>query len=118
METEFNGDPVAGGTFPALIWKTFTEAALRVRGDEPRTFEFPPFLSGTSSASSAATSACCSTTGSAAALSVVYFRNFGPKRTANCKLNEVEVPRTSSAGRSPGRGAGPARSPAARVGAG
>ena len=28
MLTEFRGHPVAGGTFPALIWKTFMEHAL------------------------------------------------------------------------------------------
>ena len=28
MLTEYHGDPVAGGTFPALIWKTFMEEAL------------------------------------------------------------------------------------------
>ena len=27
METEFQGDPVAGGTYPAGIFKTFVEAA-------------------------------------------------------------------------------------------
>jgi len=31
METEFNGRPVAGGTFPAAIWKSFM--------DEARTYE-------------------------------------------------------------------------------
>jgi penicillin-binding protein 1A len=30
METEFNGQPVAGGTFPAGIFKTFVESALRI----------------------------------------------------------------------------------------
>jgi penicillin-binding protein 1A len=29
METEFNGEPVAGGTYPAAIWKSFVEAARR-----------------------------------------------------------------------------------------
>jgi penicillin-binding protein 1A len=28
METEFNGEPVAGGTYPAAIWKSFVEKAL------------------------------------------------------------------------------------------
>ena len=28
METEFAGQPVAGGTYPAAIWKTFVERAL------------------------------------------------------------------------------------------
>jgi penicillin-binding protein 1A len=30
METEFNGQPVAGGTFPAGIFKTFVESVLRI----------------------------------------------------------------------------------------
>ncbi len=28
METEFNGQPVAGGTYPAAIWKSFMDTAL------------------------------------------------------------------------------------------
>jgi penicillin-binding protein 1A len=31
METEFNGDAVAGGTYPAAIWKSFVEKALGYR---------------------------------------------------------------------------------------
>ena len=31
MQTEFAGQPVAGGTFPAAIWKTFMERALAIR---------------------------------------------------------------------------------------
>src|SRR5215210_2466062 len=30
MKTEFNGEPVAGGTFPAGIWKTFMESVLKI----------------------------------------------------------------------------------------
>jgi penicillin-binding protein 1A len=30
METEYNGEPVAGGTFPAGIFRTFMESALRI----------------------------------------------------------------------------------------
>jgi penicillin-binding protein 1A len=29
MRTEFRGEPVAGGTFPALIWKAFMEGVLK-----------------------------------------------------------------------------------------
>jgi penicillin-binding protein 1A len=29
METEFRGQPVAGGTYPASIWKTFVERAMQ-----------------------------------------------------------------------------------------
>ena len=35
MLTEFEGDPVAGGTFPAPIWKEFATKALRTL-NEPR----------------------------------------------------------------------------------
>jgi penicillin-binding protein 1A len=30
METEFQGEPVAGGTYPAGIWKTFMEGLLKI----------------------------------------------------------------------------------------
>ena len=30
MQSEFNGQPVAGGTYPAGIWRTFVEAAMRL----------------------------------------------------------------------------------------
>ena len=30
MKTEFQGEPVAGGTFPAGIWKTFMQAVLKI----------------------------------------------------------------------------------------
>jgi penicillin-binding protein 1A len=30
METEFQGEPVAGGTYPAAIWKTFVQALLKI----------------------------------------------------------------------------------------
>ena len=30
MKTEFQGEPVAGGTYPAGIWKTFMESVLRI----------------------------------------------------------------------------------------
>ncbi len=32
MLTEFRGEPVTGGSFPALIWKSFMEKAVRERG--------------------------------------------------------------------------------------
>ena len=35
MRTEFSGQPVAGGTFPAGIWRTFVEAAMRL-GYKPK----------------------------------------------------------------------------------
>jgi penicillin-binding protein 1A len=40
METEFNGEPVAGGTLPAMIWKAFMTRALR--GEESESFTPAP----------------------------------------------------------------------------
>jgi penicillin-binding protein 1A len=36
MKTEFNGQPVAGGTYPAAIWKSFVEQALNYKDYAPR----------------------------------------------------------------------------------
>ena len=36
METEFGGEPVAGGTLPAMIWKEFQTQALGAPGGERR----------------------------------------------------------------------------------
>jgi penicillin-binding protein 1A len=42
MLTDFHGDPVAGGTYPALIWKAFMERALPALGAEPQPFPARP----------------------------------------------------------------------------
>ena len=42
METEFHGEPVAGGTLPALIWKAFMTQALA--GKPASSFTSPPYL--------------------------------------------------------------------------
>ena len=94
MLTEYHGDPVAGGTFPALIWKSFAESAVRLRGDEPESFDSPPFLSGSTKRVVRRDGRLLLDNGLCrGALSIVYFSGYGPKRTANCKPNEVEVPR-------------------------
>ena len=41
MQTEFHGHPVAGGTFPALIWKSFMTKALAYLKLPPETFPTP-----------------------------------------------------------------------------
>ena len=94
MLTEFGGEPVAGGTLPALIWKRFMARALRYLEKEPVGFPSPP-----SEYESALhvvqrdgriqkDNGVCED-----AHWVVYFGGFGPARTAGCKPNEVEVPR-------------------------
>ena len=44
MLTEFGGQPVAGGTLPAEIWKEFMTGALPALDDAPETFSAPPYL--------------------------------------------------------------------------
>src|SRR5262249_56755899 len=45
MLTEFDGEPVAGGTLPALIWKAFME---KTKDDLGHYFDTPPYLGGSS----------------------------------------------------------------------
>jgi penicillin-binding protein 1A len=94
MLTEFNGDAVAGGTFPALIWKTFMEDALERRKEEPEYFQLPPALYGSSKRVVWRDGRLMLDNGLCkGAVDVVYFTDKGPSRTARCKPNEVEVPR-------------------------
>jgi penicillin-binding protein 1A len=93
METEFHGDAVAGGTFPALIWKSFTESAMRIQKQDPAYFEPPPYLSGTSKRVVQRDGRLLLDNGLCkGAHSLVYFAGRGPTKTAHCKPNEVEVP--------------------------
>jgi penicillin-binding protein 1A len=94
MLTEFHGDPVAGGTYPAQIWKTFMEAALPYLGKEPVGFPEPAL-------DYAVTTRVVHRGGRTQldnglcrdAREVAYFAGFGPRTRADCKVNEVEVPR-------------------------
>ena len=94
MLTEFDGEPVAGGTYPALIWKSFMEQALPYLHDGPESFA-PPLLPycARRSSSSGETGSCSWTTATAdTPRQVLYFSGRGPARTADCKANEVDVP--------------------------
>ena len=93
MLTEYHGRAVAGGTFPAQIWKTFMESAFTELRSAPETFESPPYLSIATrrvtyrdGKTELDNGRCRDTT------LVVYFSGRGPSTTANCRLNEVEVP--------------------------
>jgi penicillin-binding protein 1A len=94
MLTEFHGDPVAGGTYPAQIWKSFMEAALPYLGKQPEAFESPeldyasPARVVQRDGGIQLDNGLCRD-----AREVVYFAGFEPRRTADCKANEVEVPR-------------------------
>jgi penicillin-binding protein 1A len=93
MLTDYHGDPVAGGTYPAMIFKSFMETAL-VQLDAPaESFVAPsyPYASPHRvvfrDGRWRADNGYCRNT-----RVVLYFAERGPATTANCKPNEVEVP--------------------------
>ena len=94
MLTEYDGEPVAGGTFPALIWKTFMEEALDYLKEDPAYFDSPsvPYAAPVEVVQRGGRlmkdNGVCRE-----AKSVWLFSGQGPDRTAGCKPNEVEVPR-------------------------
>jgi penicillin-binding protein 1A len=93
MLTDFNGDPVAGGTYPALIWKAYVEKALEILGLERE--EFPPrplsygsglYVVDRDGRLSVDNGVC------RGARSVVFMTDSDSLPVADCKPNEVEVP--------------------------
>jgi hypothetical protein len=94
MLTEYDGEPVAGGTFPALIWKSFMEKALDYLKAEPAYFDSPtlPYPSPISIVQRGGRvmrdNGLCRE-----ARTVYLFEDARIDRTAACKPNEVEVPR-------------------------
>ena len=94
MLTEYNGDAVAGGTFPALIWKSFMERTLSYLHDPPADFpsvslpySVPRTVVYRHGQLQLDNGNCNSTK------QLLYFAGDRPQRTANCKVNEVEVPK-------------------------
>jgi penicillin-binding protein 1A len=104
MLSEFHGDSVAGGTFPALIWKSFMERATpywmkRMDREQPersteRSFVEPlyPYSSAvrvtTRNGRIERDNGYCRSTST-----IVFFSGQTPSQAADCKPNEVEVPR-------------------------
>jgi hypothetical protein len=94
MLTEYHGEAVAGGTFPALIWKSFMERTLEYRREPPQ--DFPsvsqPFAVPKQvvyrNGQLQLDNGNCNNT-----KQLLYFQGEGPARTARCKVNEVQVPR-------------------------
>src|SRR4029079_10045238 len=93
MLTEFGGDPVAGGTLPAEIWKAFMVAADKQLNLEPSTVEPPPYLPAQDKrivwrgGSYKLDNGYCPGT-----RVVAYFEGRGPSAEARCFANEVTVP--------------------------
>ena len=93
MLTEFRGESVSGGTFPALIWKSFVEEALKAGGEAPASFPAPPYLSATPKLVTRRLGRLLLDNGKCRFREeVVYYAGMGPSAVANCRLNEVEVP--------------------------
>ena len=93
MSYQFHGKPVAGGTFPALIWKSFMENALPYLHDAPQSFPqatipyaSPKNVTYRDGRLQLANAYCRDTE------SIEYFGDSGPTHTANCLPNEVDVP--------------------------
>jgi penicillin-binding protein 1A len=93
MTTEFHGGPVVGGTYPALIFKSFMEKALPYLKLQPESFPQPtiPYESSRSvvyrDGRLEADNGNCKNTASL----VLYGTARLPQ--ADCKPNEVEVPK-------------------------
>jgi penicillin-binding protein 1A len=94
MLTEYHGDAVAGGTFPAEIWRVFTQLALA--GTEPESFPTYSYHYANTKRVTWRDGQLQLDNGNCRDTALVaYFAGHGPARTANCKPNEVDVPRVT-----------------------
>ncbi|MGD0272487.1 MAG: PBP1A family penicillin-binding protein [Gaiellaceae bacterium] len=100
MDHLYHGQPVAGGTYPALIWKSFMESAFPylARTDpsgswEPEYFPNPSYPYSVAKQVVWRNSQLMLDNGNCHnSFPLVYFDGFGPTNVARCKPNEVEVP--------------------------
>jgi penicillin-binding protein 1A len=98
MLTEFEGGPVAGGTYPAVIWQEFASKALEQMNESPEYFTAPQF--GYSAPRQVVyrdkhwylDNGNCQDS-----RTILYFEGFGPTAKAPCKPNEVDVPQVIGA---------------------
>jgi penicillin-binding protein 1A len=98
MLTEYNGDPVAGGTFPALIWHSFMQKALHALGDAPEYFPAPQQEYAVPEEVVYRNDQWYLDNGNCHdAHRILYVVGYGPKKHAPCKPNEVDVPRVVGA---------------------
>jgi penicillin-binding protein 1A len=93
METEFEGDAVAGGTFPALIWKTFARNALSHLDEPAEGFPSPSYESVEPRQVVYRNNRWLLDNGNCRdSREVLFFVGSGPDALAPCKPNEVDVP--------------------------
>jgi penicillin-binding protein 1A len=96
MRTEFGGDPVTGGTLPAQIWKEFVTRYEREKDDsaDEVSFESVPYLGAVPmwvvkrGSTWVRDNQYCR-----GARLIVFFSGRAPEDVADCKPNEVSVPR-------------------------
>jgi hypothetical protein len=98
MLTQFDGLPVAGGTFPALIWKTFETKALHKLGEPPEYFPAPQPQYAVPRHVVYRNNHWYIDNGNCQdSRTIMYVGGFGPTEKAPCKPNEVDVPRVVGA---------------------
>jgi penicillin-binding protein 1A len=99
MTYQFHGHPVAGGTYPALIWKAFMQKALEYRKLQPEGFPPPqsPWAAPVTVVNRGGTlerddGVCKDTSQLAFYGGEPHLPNGQPAPAATCKPNEVEIP--------------------------
>jgi penicillin-binding protein 1A len=93
METEYHGDPVAGGTYPAEIWKAFAEPALDYLKDDPEPFPSTSMPYASPQEVVLRDGRIQIDNGNCyGPKEVLFFTDQEPHQTANCRPNEVDVP--------------------------
>ena len=95
MQSEFHGKPVAGGTFPALIWKSFMEKAVSpgLLDLQPESFPSPTVTSGSARGVVVRGGRLLLDNGNCKQTEqVVFLSGARTPPTAGCLHDEVEVP--------------------------
>ena len=93
MTWQFEGDPVAGGTYPALIWKAFVDSVAKELALPRRSFTYPRFGPQTTFRITERNGAWMRDNGRCSGVQSVFMvAARAPRRVAPCKKNEVTVP--------------------------
>ena len=93
MLTEFEGDAVAGGTYPALIWRAFMKRALRHLQAPPESFPSPVYEQVAPQQVVHRGQRWLLDNGNCRdTRQILYFVGSEPSAQAPCKRNEVDVP--------------------------
>src|SRR5205823_2814028 len=92
MLYEYHGRSVAGGTYPALIWKAFMEKALPYRNLSPKSFPSASIPYSVPSNVLFRSGRLEHDNGNCRSTRLVQIFSSVTLPTADCKVNEVEVP--------------------------